>query len=280
MNLSSNGYGKHKVRLSKITRLEDRHLFKEISVDVVLKGAFDEAYTKGDNASVLPTDTIKNTVYALAKDHPLESIEQFGLDLAAHYMNRVPHATSTSVKISEKLWTRMVFDGQPHQHAFTGGTDERRTADILHTRDGVTLEGGLKDLPILKTTGSAFVGFMKDEYTVLPEERDRIMATTLMARWKFNSPGATADFNGVAAAIRNKILNVFANHESESVQHTMNEMGIAALNLVPEISEISMTMPNAHHFMFNLDRFGIENNNDIFGPADEPHGYIEGTISR
>ena len=276
--LSSNGYGKHKVRLSKITRHADRHDFTEISVDVVLKGAFDEAYTKGDNASVLPTDTIKNTVYALAKNHDLESIEQFGLDLAAHYMNRVPHAASASVKVAQKIWSRMVFDGQPHHHAFTGGASERRTADILHTREGVTLKGGLKDLPILKTTGSAFVGFMKDEWTVLPEERDRIMATTLAAEWTFNSH--TADFNGVAQAIRTKILNVFADHESESVQHTMHEMGNAALALVPEIDEISMLMPNVHHFMFNLDRFGIENNNDIFAPADEPHGYIEGTVTR
>lgn len=276
--LSSNGYGKHKVRLSKITRHSDRHDFAEISVDVVLKGAFDAAYTDGDNASVLPTDTIKNTVYALAKDHDLESIEQFGLDLAAHYMNRVPHATSASVKIAQKIWTRMVFDGQPHHHAFESGSSERRTADILHTRDGVTLKGGMKDLPILKTTGSAFVGFMKDEWTVLPEERDRIMATTLAAEWTFNSH--PADFNGVAQAIRNKILNVFADHESESVQHTMWEMGNAALALVPEIDEISMLMPNVHHFMFNLDRFGIENNNDIFAPADEPHGYIEGTVKR
>ena len=163
--LSSNGYGKHKVRLSKITRHEDRHDFTEISVNVVLKGAFDVAYTEGDNAPVLPTDTIKNTIYALAKDHALESIEQFGLDLAAHYMDRVPHATSASVKLEQKIWSRMVFDGQPHQHAFEGGSSERRTADILHTRDGVTLKGGLKDLPILKTTGSAFVGFMKDTHT-------------------------------------------------------------------------------------------------------------------
>ncbi len=278
MTLTSNGYGKHKVRLSKITRLEDRHIFKEISVDVVLKGAFDEAYTKGDNASVLPTDTIKNTIYALAKDHALESIEQYALDLAAHYMNRVPHATSASVKINEKLWTRMLFDGEPHRHAYTGGLSEKRIAHVMHTRDGVTLTGGLKDLPILKTTGSAFVGFMKDEFTVLPEERDRIMATTLAAEWTFNSH--SADFNGIAAAIRDKILYVFAEHESESVQHTMNEMGHAALALVPEIDDISMLMPNVHHFMFNLDRFGIENNNDIFAPADEPHGYIEGTISR
>ena len=276
--LSSNGYGKHKVRLSKITRHADRHDFTEMSVNVVLKGDFDVAYTEGDNAPVLPTDTIKNTVYALAKDHTLESVEQFALDLAAHYMERVPHASSADIGIEAKIWTRMVFEDAPHHHAFTGGSSERRTAHVLHTRDGITLTGGLKDLPILKTTGSAFVGFMKDEYTVLPEERDRIMATNLAASWTYN--GTAGDFNGNAAVIRNLLLEVFANHESESVQHTMWEMGDAALATCPEIAEIHMTMPNVHHFMFNLERFGMENNNDIFAPADEPHGYIEGTVSR
>ncbi|MEM9773304.1 MAG: factor-independent urate hydroxylase [Chloroflexota bacterium] len=276
--LSSNGYGKHKVRLSKITRHADRHDFTEMSVNVVLKGDFDVAYTEGDNAPVLPTDTIKNTVYALAKNHPLESIEQFALDLAAHYMERVPHASSADIEIEQKIWSRMVFEDGPHQHAFTGGASERRTAHVVQTRDGISLSGGLKDLPILKTTGSAFVGFMKDEYTVLPEERDRIMATNLAATWTYN--GTSGNFNENAAAIRKLLLEVFANHESESVQHTMWEMGNAALAACSEIREISMTMPNVHHFMFNLERFGLENNNDIFAPADEPHGYIEGTVSR
>ncbi|MEM8860054.1 MAG: factor-independent urate hydroxylase [Chloroflexota bacterium] len=276
--LSSNGYGKHKVRLSKITRHDDRHDFKEISVNVVLKGNFDIAYTDGDNAPVLPTDTIKNTVYALAKDHNLESIEQFALDLAAHYIDRVPHASSADIEIEEKLWTRMLFESGAHHHAFTGGASEQRTAHVIQTRDSITLKGGLKGLPILKTTGSAFVGFMKDEYTVLPEERDRIMATNLTASWTYN--GTAGDFTNNAATIRNVLLETFANHESESVQHTMWEMGNAALAICADISEISMLMPNVHHFMFNLERFGLENNNDIFAPADEPHGYIEGTISR
>lgn len=276
--LTANAYGKHKVRLSKITRLEDRHLFKEISVDIVLGGAFDPAYTDGDNATVLPTDTIKNTVYALAKAHSLDPIESFALDLSAHYLEHAPAATSVDIQISEKRWVRMSFDDTPHPHAFLGGASELRTAFVLRTRDAVTVSGGIGDLPILKTTGSAFVGFLKDEYTVLPEERDRIMATKLDAIWTFASE--SADFNGAYEQIRETLLKVFANHESESVQHTLNEMGTEVLALVPDITEISMVMPNVHHFMFNLDRFGIENNNDIFAPADEPHGYIEGTVSR
>ena len=279
MKLSANRYGKHKVRLSKITRLEDRHLFKEMTVDAVLRGAFDPAYTEGDNGSVLPTDTIKNTVYGLAKNHKLESIEQFGLDLAAHFMDRVPHASSAEIEIEEKEWVRMVFDGKPHPHGFTGTSSAKRTAYVKHTRGGeVTLIGGVKDFQILRTAGSAFVGFMKDEFTVLPEDRDRIMATTLKAEWTYNN--TDGDFNGNAAAIRETILEIFANHESESVQHTMWEMGKAALAICGDIDDISMTMPNDHHFAYDLARFGLENNNEIFSPSEAPYGYIEGTISR
>ncbi|MFT7581025.1 MAG: urate oxidase [Myxococcota bacterium] len=278
MELTVHGYGKHRVRLSKITRLPDRHVFKELSADVVLRGEFEDAYRKGDNASVLPTDTIKNTVYALAKSHALRAIEQFALDLSAHYMKRVPHASAAEITVSEVRWTRMVFDGAPHHHAFTGGAGERRTAHVARTRDGVTLQAGLKNLPILKTTGSAFVGFMKDEFGALPEERDRIMATNLTARWTYGN--TDVDFDGHSDAIRETMLKVFADHESESVQHTMFEMAQAALASCADIDEIHMLMPNVHHFMYDLERFNIDNNNDIFAPTDEPHGYIEGTFRR
>ena len=278
MKLTSNAYGKHKVRLSKINRHPDRHDFIEISVDIELGGAFESAYTDGDNSRVLPTDTIKNTVYALAKDHALDSIEQFGLDLSAHYLQTVEWAESADIYISQKKWSRMVFDDQPHHHAFVGGASERRTAHAIRTRDAVTLRGGFKELPVLKTTGSAFVGFFKDPFTVLPEERDRIMATNIEAIWTYNDH--TADFNTAHQTIRTTLLNTFANHESESVQHTLHEMGQDALTNCAAIDSIQMFMPNVHHFMFNLERFGMENNNDIFAPADEPHGYIEGTVSR
>ncbi len=282
MKLTSHGYGKHRVRLSKITRHPDRHVFQELTVNVVLRGAFEDAYVEGDNASVLPTDTIKNTVYALAKEHDLTSPERFALDLAAHYMKTVPHATAAEIEIFDKPWVRMVFDDKPHHHAFSGGASERRTATVAHTRDGVTLTGGLTELPILKTTGSAFVGFMKDQYTALPEERDRIMATMLEARWSYGnaSDGLDVDFNGNAVRLRETMMRVFADHESESVQHTMNAMAEATLAACPEIVELTMLMPNVHHFMYDLARFNIDNQNDIFAPTDEPHGYIEGTFTR
>ncbi len=278
--LTSNRYGKAQVRLSKITRNEHEHLFEEITVRALLSGDFNDTYTKGDNSPVLPTDTIKNTVYALAKTHDLNAPEAFALTLANHYIDRVPAADTAEVNIDQRIWQRMTFDGSTHAIAFTGDKSEKRTASVTKQRDAdVNVTGGISDLPILKTTDSAFVGFLKDEYTVLPEERDRIMATKLTATWTYNSADVT-EFNESYAAIREALLKTFANHDSESLQHTLFAMGEAALAACPHISKIYMVMPNVHNFPFDLGRFGMENNNEIFFPADEPHGYIDGTVAR
>lgn len=277
--LSGNAYGKSRVRLSKITRTETAHRFQELTADIYLSGAFDAAYTAGDNATVLPTDTIKNTVYALAKTHPIDTIEQFALDLTTRYLQAAPAADSAKVVITETPWRRMQFDGEPHHHAFLAARPEHRYTVVSRTRAGmVTLQSGIKALPILKTTGSGFVGFLKDEYTVLPEETDRIMATNLSALWTWQT--ASAAFNSDYIAIRETLLQTFANHESASVQHTLNEMGGNVLAAVSSISDIKLWMPNVHHFQFDLSRFGIDNDNTIFAPADEPHGYIEGYLTR
>lgn len=276
--LISNAYGKARVRLSKVTRLADHHLFQEMTVDVVLSGAFDKAYTAGDNSMVLPTDTIKNTVYVLAKSHDLGSPESFGLALGEHYLAHAPAAEQVEISIEERRWKRMVFEGATHPHAFIGASGEVRTAEIQATKESVSLTGGLANLPILKTTGSAFVGFLKDEYTILPEETDRIMATNLEAQWQFDS--VDADFNGAFDGVRSTLLSTFATHQSESVQHTLYAMGEAALSVSNDISEIRLVMPNVHNFPFDLGRFGIENNKEIFYPADEPHGYIDGIVRR
>ncbi len=278
-HLTTNAYGKSRVRLSKITRTQTAHHFQEITADIVLAGAFDAAYTDGDNSTVLPTDTIKNTVYALAKDHPLATIEQFALDLSAHYLDHAPAAHTATITLTETPWKRMEFDGAPHPHAFLAARPEIRMTRVERGRTGtLTLQSGIDALPILKTTGSGFVGFLKDQYTVLPEETDRIMATNLTALWTWGD--VRADFDTDYSAIREAMLHTFAHHQSASVQHTLHEMGNNALAAVPAITDIKLWMPNVHHFGFDLSRFGMENDNTIFAPADEPHGYIEGYITR
>ncbi|HKH62701.1 MAG TPA: hypothetical protein VKA49_17780, partial [Flavitalea sp.] len=81
IKLTKNAYGKNAVNLSKITRHADHHEFRQISVNVSLEGDFETAHTIGDNSKILPTDTQKNTVYALAKEHFNSNIEEFGLYL-------------------------------------------------------------------------------------------------------------------------------------------------------------------------------------------------------
>jgi urate oxidase len=278
IKLGENMYGKNAVNLSKIIRHADHHEFRQISVNISLEGDFETVYTQGDNAKILPTDTQKNTVYALAKDHFTGSIEDFGIYLANYFLSNNPQIWQVQVEITEHLWSRMAFDGSQHPHAYTSGGPEKRTALIAQNSDSITVSSGLKDLLILKTTDSGFENYIKDKYTTLKETSDRILATQCEASWLYTT--AHQDFNTVNNGIRNTLLRTFAFHKSMSVQQTLFDMGKAVLEENGMVKEISLIMPNKHHIPFNLEQFGIQNNNDIFIATDEPYGYITGTITR
>lgn len=276
--LKQNAYGKNAVHLSKIIRHADYHEFRQISVNVSLEGDFETAHTLGDNSKILPTDTQKNTVYALAKAHFTDSIEAFGLHLANHFLDHNQQVTQARIELTEYPWTRMAFDGHPHPHAYVGGSSEKRTAVILKTRSSVSITAGLKDLLILKTTDSGFEGYIKDAFTTLKETADRILATQCEASWVYNTD--TVDFTTQFDLLRSTLLRAFAFHKSLSVQQTLMAMGEAVLDASPVVSEISLKLPNKHHILFNLEPFGMANPNEIFMATDEPYGYITGTISR
>lgn len=276
--LTHNSYGKGRVRLAKVTRTADKQTYKQYTVHISLEGGQEIAFTEADNSPVLPTDTMKNTVYALASQHDIASIEAFAADLTAHFLHTAAHLTQAQVRIEEHSWRRMTFEESDHPHAFIGGHSEKRTAEITRTRAEVAVLSGLTDLIVLKTADSAFVGFFKDQYTTLPEERDRLMGTNITATWHYNT--AAADYNAVWETVRATLLAVFAHHHSESVQHTLYEMGTAVLEKVPEMAEIYLSMPNIHNIPFDLARLGLENKNEIFVPIDEPHGLIEGRLRR
>ncbi|WP_338875771.1 urate oxidase [Spirosoma sp. SC4-14] len=276
--LKKNAYGKNAVNLSKIIRHADYHEFRQISVSISLEGDFETAHTLGDNSRILPTDTQKNTVYALAKDHFTDSIEHFALYLANYFVSTNPQVSQAKVDIVELPWTRMTFDGELHHHAYIGGSSEKHTTRVVQTREGVSICSGLNGLLILKTTDSGFEGYIKDQYTTLKETADRIFATQCEATWDYTS--TDLDFTATFATIREALLKTFAHHKSLSVQQTLMAMGEAVLNAVPDVSEISLTLPNKHHILFNLEPFGMENKNEIFIATDEPYGYITGTVSR
>jgi urate oxidase len=278
IKLGANTYGKNAVNLSRILRREGHHEFRQVSVSVALTGDFDSAHTAGDNSLILPTDTQKNTVYALAREHFTGSIEAFGLALTRHFLARNPQVSQVRVELVEHLWQRMAFDGAAHPHAFTGGGSEKRTAVVTRTAAGAAVTAGLKGLMLLKTTDSSFFGYPKDEFTVLPETTDRILATECEAHWDYAA--AELDFDDLHGRIRQSLLRTFAAHQSLSVQHTLYAIGERILQDHDQVKEISLVMPNKHHIPFNLEPFGQANTNEIFVATDAPFGYITGTVTR
>jgi urate oxidase len=222
---------------------------------------------------------MKNTVYTLAhQTREIEEIETFGLRLADYFLMNNSHVTRAIIEIAEHDWTRITVGGEPHQHSFVKGGDEKRTAIISAARDGVTVESGIENLIVLKTTKSGFVGYIKDQYTTLPETTDRIFATSIKAVWRYaNTDAATGD---AWRSARQTILETFAAHDSLSVQHTLYAMGETVLEKFSDIAEISFSLPNIHCLPIDFTRFGLENDNRIFVPTDEPHGLIEARLSR
>lgn len=278
IRLDKNAYGKNAIRLSKIIRHPDRHEIRHISVNISLQGDFETVHTIGDNTKVLPTDTMKNTVYALAKDHFTSSIEEFGLYLADHFLTNNPQVSDVTISLTEYCWQRMTFDGVPHPHSFVNGGSEKHEALITQNRRQTDLFAGISDLLILKTTDSGFENYIKDKYTTLKETSDRIFSTQCDITWKYGT--VPQDPEQRYKAIRENLLHTFATHKSLSVQHTLHAMGDAVLKTFPEVTEITLKMPNKHHIPFNLQQFGTTNENEIFIASDEPYGYITGTLIR
>ena len=279
IGLAENRYGKSRVRLVKVKRHPVLHDFLEWTLEILLQGDFESSFVDGDNSKTLPTDTMKNTVYSLARSSSAVCMEEFGKELIAFLLDRNPQVSACQVKLSEKKWEHLPIDGKPHPTTFLLASAEVQTAEVTQNRSGrLAVRSGLENLTILKTGGSEFVGFIKDSLTTLPEASDRLFGTTVRARWGYAS--ADVAFETLRSSIRETLLRVFAGHASKSVQHTLYAMGEAALEKVREIDDIELTMPNIHCLPVDLSRFGQDNPNEIFVPIDEPHGYIEARIRR
>jgi len=276
--LVQSSYGKSRVRLVQVRRGPDRHDLQDLTVAVRFEGDYDDSYTDGDNSAVLPTDTMKNTVYALAAQEPVGDPESFGIRLAKHFLARNERLIRVRIDCTEHLWSRLATSTGQHPHAFVRGGGESRTAIVEATRDGTTVAAGVADLVIMKSADSAFAGFPRDEYTTLPETRDRLLATALTAVWQYSR--TDVDFTSLWTAVQDTLLEVFAAHQSESVQHTLYAMGQAVLDTLLQVAAIRLTMPNKHHLPIDVSRFGLENRNEIFVATEEPHGLIEATIAR
>jgi urate oxidase len=276
--LSQASYGKSEVRLVKVSRRPDRHDLHDITVDVALGGDFEAAYVDADNTGLIATDTMRNTVYALARDRLIDDIETFGLHLVEHFLAVGPGVTRACVHLVERPWARLEIDGRRHEHAFQRGNGGDRVASVVGGGGEERIEGGIDDLLVLKTTGSGWEGFLRDRYTTLADTSDRILATVIHARWSYRE--RDLDFGAVWREARRAILESFCDHYSPSVQFTLHRMGTAVLEACPEIDRVRLSLPNKHHLLCDLERFGLENENEIFQATNEPYGLIEGTVER
>ena len=265
MKLQHHHYGKASVRVMKVARKGEQHSIKELEISVMLRGGFEASYTKAVNV--------------LAKEKLGAETEPFGLLVARHFLETYPQVEEVQVRLSERCWERITVQGRPHAHSFTEKSPAKPFAEVTCSRKETTIQSGVSDLLILKTTQSGFEGYdVRDKFTTLPETKDRIFATQLRASWLHAQPPSSYDQTN--ARILEAMLEVFAVTYSPSVQTTLFQMGEAALKAAPSISKITLAMPNKHCLLINLAPFGIENRNELFVPTDEPHGQIEGTITR
>jgi urate oxidase len=267
-----NRYGKSRVRVARVVRDKDRHQIHEMTAAIQLEGDFESSYADGDNSRVLPTDTMKNTVYAFAARAEAAQPESFGLLLARHFVATQRQVSRASVEIQCRAWQRH------GRFSFTGGGEQRRVARVTAEQSGETVEAGVAGYLLLRTTGSAFEGFVKDRYTTLPEMSDRIFSTSLDAAWRYRGDDISWDTSW--HAVMKLLTDTFAAHESKSVQHTLYAMGEAVLAECEHVSRIRLTMPNKHYLPVDLRPFGLANANEVFVPTDEPHGLIEAVLEQ
>ncbi|HWZ98206.1 MAG TPA: urate oxidase [Candidatus Dormibacteraeota bacterium] len=277
--LAENRYGKSRVRLVRVKRGKDGHELSEWTVQILLQGDFESCFTEGDNSKILPTDTMKNTVYSLAKSTAASCVEDFAKEIIEFFLNRNPQISAAEVNVSEVGWDHVRVGGAAHPTTFVQSGSENQTTHVRHQRgDKYSVVSGIDNLVILKTADSGFEGYIKDSLTTLPETKDRLFGTALRADWTYNT--SSLPFASLRTKIRELLLTAFAEHKSKSVQHTLHDMAERVLGAVPEVREIVLVMPNKHCLLVDLSRFGQDNPNEIFVPTDEPHGYIEARICR
>jgi len=270
--LGANQYGKAESRVVRIVRGADRHEIHDLNVSTSLRGEFDAAHVDGDQSAVLPTDTQKNTAFAYAKLHGVTSPEDYALALGRRLLDATPAAASAQVRVEQYAWDRL------GRHAFARRGGEVRTCVVEVYRDSVQVTSGVQDLVLLKSTGSEFKDFLVDEYTTLAPTDDRIMATSLVARWRYL--GTAVDWGKTYDSIRMVMLEQFAEVYSHALQQTLYEMGRAVLEAHEEVAEIKFAAPNKHHFLCDLSPFGLENRNEVFHADDRPYGLIQATVLR
>ena len=278
ITLAENNYGTSHIRLLRVSKQQSRHDIREIALSIRFEGDFPTAHTQGDNRKILPADTMKNTVYALARQHSLEPLENFGLHLIEHFLTYNPQVTRVIVDADEYIWARLPHGGKPHASAFFRAGDEERTSHLSGTRQGTQVRAGIENLIVLKTTNFAFEDFKKDPYTTLQEEAELILSTIIRANWLYSDE--EAEFGQLWHGVRQILLETFAEHKGQSLQHTLYAMGEAVLDNFTKITEIHLSLPSQQFHLANLTPLGMDNPDTVFVMKNEAQGITEATLRK
>lgn len=280
ISLGHNRYGKAECRLVHVDRSTPTHRITDVTVTSQLIGDFADTHLSGDNSKVIATDTQKNTVYALARQGGVGAPEAFALRLARYFVDGFEQVHGARQEVLLHGWERIeTTAGGPHDHAFRRSTSETRTAVVVRDGADEVVISGLSDLVVLKSTGSEFHGFPDVPYTSLVETDDRILATAVAARWR-HAHWESTDWDASFESVRRILLDTFAEVHSLSLQQSLYAMGHAVLAAHPDIAEIRFSMPNRHHFLVDLGKWGLDNPNEVWYAADRPYGLIEAAVVR
>ena len=280
IKLAQNDYGESRVRLFRVMHRGGLHEVKDLTVSARFEGSFAAAFTAGDNRAILPPDTIKNTVYVLARQYPAEAIEDFAFHLVEHFLTYNPQVSHVNLDVTEHPWSRIPIGEKGHSSAFVGSAGERRTARLSATREKTTLESGIEDLHLLKTAAVSFESFLRDPYTTLESRPQTIFSTEICAHWSYEFPEPEMPFSTMWHGIRKTLIETFAAHESKSPQHILYALGHAVLNNFEAIAEIRLSTSEGYYGLVDLKPFGMENENEVFAPYAEPRALVSARLRR
>ena len=278
VRLADNSYGEARVRLLRLARQEGRHDVKDLTLAIQFHGDFEAAHAKGDNRKIVPGDTIKNTVYALARQHSMETSEDFALHLIEHFLTYNPQVSTVRIEAAENIWDRLPHGSKPHPSAFTGAGGEKRTTLLTATREATLIRSGVEGLLVMKTSDAEFENFLRDPYTTLQPENNRVLCAAIAADWLYSSEDV--EFGPVWHGVRQMLLEVFAEHKSKSLQHTLYAMGEAVLNNFDNVEQIHLSSPEKHLTLVDLSPLGMDNPGTVYLPLHEPEGRAEATLTK
>lgn len=271
-------HGESRVRMLRLVRRGDRHDPHDLTVSLRFEGDFAAAFTDGRSAGIVPGEAIKNLIHACARQHRIDEIEPFGIDLCQRVLETHPQITRVRAEISEQPWSRIEIGGKAHGQAFVVGGPEQRGTAITSNGTQVAVVSSIDNLTLMRSAGFAPPRARVVADAPGDEGLPPLVVGTLSVRWTYSSPDVT--FAAYRESIRTAVLETIALHASRSVQYTLYAIGDVLLSSYPEISVVTLAMHERPYRAADLFQARVENPDELFVAIEEPVGTVEVTLER